>query len=236
MNSFRRLFASVLALIAVVFIAANLLLSISKSPENGRPWRVEINRLALAIEEKGIQNTDLSQCRYVYHIAEYGNDFYNSGSDYAIRETNGKLYRFDYSSKRRSGGLWLNISVNIILTVMSAVVLGILLYVRAKILCPFERLRDVPFELSKGNLILPVKENKSRFFGKFVWGIDLLRENIEQQKQHELALQKEKKTLLLSLSHDIKHLFQPLNYMQKRCQKTCTQRRKSSGKLPTVSA
>lgn len=204
MNLFKKLFASVLGLIGVVFIAANLLLGIPKSPESGRPWRVEINRLALAIQEKGIQNTDLSQCRYVYHIEEYGNDFYNSGSDYAIREIDGKLYRFDYSYISGSGGLWLNISVNILLTVMSAVVLGILLYVRAKILRPFERLTDVPFELSKGNLIMPVKENKNRFFGKFLWGIDLLRENIEQQRQHELALQKEKKTLLLSLSHDIK--------------------------------
>jgi signal transduction histidine kinase len=34
--------------------------------------------------------------------------------------------------------------------------------------------------------------------------VDLLRENMEQQKQRELELQKEKKTLLLSLSHDIK--------------------------------
>ena len=34
--------------------------------------------------------------------------------------------------------------------------------------------------------------------------MDLLREHLEAQKKRELALQKEKKTLLLSLSHDIK--------------------------------
>lgn len=48
------------------------------------------------------------------------------------------------------------------------------------------------------------KTHINRFFGKFLWGIDILRENIEQQKQRELELQKEKKTLLLLLSHDIK--------------------------------
>ena len=37
-----------------------------------------------------------------------------------------------------------------------------------------------------------------------MWGMDLLRENLEHQRQRELALQKEKKLLLLSLSHDIK--------------------------------
>lgn len=34
--------------------------------------------------------------------------------------------------------------------------------------------------------------------------MDLLRENLEQQKQRELTLQKEKKTMVLSISHDIK--------------------------------
>ena len=67
---------------------------------------------------------------------------------------------------------------------------------------PFERLSGIPYELSKGNLAAPIKETKNRFFGKFLWGINILRENIEQQKQRELEMQKEKKTLLLSLSHD----------------------------------
>ncbi len=76
---------------------------------------------------------------------------------------------------------------------VTAAVFAILFYIRAKILCPFERLTNVPYELSKGNLTLPVKENKSRFFGKFLWGIDLLRENMEQQKTREKKLQREKK-------------------------------------------
>lgn len=51
---------------------------------------------------------------------------------------------------------------------------------------------------------MPLTEQKTRFFGRFVWGVNMLRENIEQQKERELSLQKEKKTMLLSLSHDIK--------------------------------
>jgi signal transduction histidine kinase len=49
-----------------------------------------------------------------------------------------------------------------------------------------------------------MKESKSRFFGNFLWGLDLLRENLEQQKERELELQRDRKMLLLSLSHDIK--------------------------------
>ena len=87
---------------------------------------------------------------------------------------------------------------------MSAVIIAVMIYIRAKILAPFEKLSDIPYELSKGNLTAPVKEAKNRFFGRFVWGVDMLRENMEQQKERELNLQREKKMLLLSLSHDIK--------------------------------
>lgn len=89
---------------------------------------------------------------------------------------------------------------------MAILIITVLLYIKFAILMPFERLSGIPYELSKGNLTAPIKETKNRFFGKFLWGIDILRENIEQQKQRELVMQKEKKTLLLSLSlsHDIK--------------------------------
>ncbi len=121
-----------------------------------------------------------------------------------ICEINGTLYRFDYGVGNDTGNKKIVTIVNGILTVMSAAVFLILLYIRKEILSPFERLKDVPYELSKGNLTFPVRENKNRFFGKFLWGIDMLRESMEQQKRREFELEKEKKTLLLSLSHDIK--------------------------------
>ena len=51
---------------------------------------------------------------------------------------------------------------------------------------------------------MPLKDSKSKYFGRFLWGLDLLREKIENQRSAELALQKQNKTMVLSLSHDIK--------------------------------
>ena len=62
----------------------------------------------------------------------------------------------------------------------------------------------VPKELAKGNLAVPISEEKSRFFGEFTWGVNLLRESIENSRKKEITMQKDKKLLLLSLSHDIK--------------------------------
>ena len=204
MRAFRKVFVVAFICISAIFIGLNLFLDNMGAVENGRPYSVEINRIALQIEKNGFQGVDLSKCEYVNHIEAFHEDFYDSDSDYVICEINGTLYRFDYDTENDTGNKKMVIMVNGILAVMSAAVFLILLYIQEEILRPFERLKDVPYELSKGNLTFPVRENKNRFFGKFLWGIDMLRESMEQQKRRELELEKEKKTLLLSLSHDIK--------------------------------
>lgn len=141
MRTFNRFFAAVTAVLVLLFAAANVILW-TDGPGSGKPWRVEINRLALQLETEG------------------------------------------------SG---LILTVNAILGAMAVLVISVMLYVASAVLAPFERLADVPYELSKGNLTVPVKETKSRFFGRFIWGVDMLREYIEQQKKRELDLQRDKK-------------------------------------------
>lgn len=198
MKAFNRIFAAVILTVMALFVAANILLA--KDDPDGRPYRVEISRLVRQIEECG--HASLSDCEYVVNIERYGENFYSAESDYAVREINGELYRFDY---RAGGGrTGLAAAINMILGVMAAVIISGMLYVKYTVLAPFARLADVPCELSKGNLTVPLKETKNRFFGHFIWGVNMLRESIEQQKKRELDLQREKKMLLLSLSHDIK--------------------------------
>lgn len=201
MKAFNRIFAAVLLVLAVLWVAANIILAADGSG-GGRPYRVEINRLALQIETEG--HADISDCQYVTNIERYGENFYSAESDYFVREINGELYRFDYKTEVGSGRTRIIVTVNIILGVMAVLIISVMVYVKLAVLAPFEKLTDVPYELSKGHLTSPIKESKNRFFGRFIWGVDMLRENIEQQKVRELELQKEKKMLLLSLSHDIK--------------------------------
>ena len=80
----------------------------------------------------------------------------------------------------------------------------VFIYIYKKILKPFYNMTNLTVELAKGNLSVPIQEEKSKIFGKFLWGMDMLREQLESNKQKELRFQKEKKTLILSLSHDIK--------------------------------
>lgn len=208
MKSFNILFAAISVLILTVFAGANLFMSGLKEAA-GRAYRVDIERAAGVLAKDGEEMPDLEDYPSLLAVvkAEGNPDtaFLEGGdADYVIREINGELYRFDY---QKTDGGYKNKMIagaNICMGMMALVLLSALLFVRIRLLKPFHHLRELPYELSKGNLSIPLKEDKSRYFGRFIWGMDLLRERLEQQKAEELRLQKEKKTLVLSVTHDIK--------------------------------
>ena len=205
MKNYKRVCMLVVLCLAGVFVVANLFLALGNKGDSGRPYRVEVLRLTRKIEAG--EQPSLSDCEYVTAVVkkeETDDTFYSGNSDYILREINGVLYRFDYETSAKESRVGQFVFVNGLLAVMALVVVLVLWYVRRRILAPFVKMEQVPYELSKGNLTVPLPENKNRFFGRFVWGVNMLRENMEQQKERELSQQKEKKTLLLFLSHDIK--------------------------------
>lgn len=196
--------AAVVLVLVMVFVFANVSLVTANNNQKGRPYRVEISRI-----EQNIKNNkeyNIEDYEYVTNVEVLSDSnkqsFYSANSDYVIKDINGELYRFDYSYKIENNNMFF--TVNIALTVVSLAVFGVLLFLYVNIIRPFVKLKNLPIELAKGNLTIPLKESKYAYFGKFVWGMDLLREKLEQQKSSELALQKDKKTLVLSISHDIK--------------------------------
>jgi signal transduction histidine kinase len=209
-KSFDRLFAGILLLFVVVLVIINFGFSMLLHNESGREYRVEVNRLQKEIEQKGMDRINLKSYNCIKKITIQNKNmgdaafFEGDGSDYIIKNIDGVYYRFDYEIHLTNEFRMIRMAINISMIVMGTAALLVLVYVRAKLLQPFNKIKDVPYELSKGNLTVGVKENKSRFFGKFVWGLDLLREHLEEEKAKELSLQKEKKTLVLSISHDIK--------------------------------
>lgn len=212
MKRLNQAFVYVVILFAAVIVGANYFLMSIAFNEDGRTYRVEINRLENEIEQYGIDSINLDNYSCISNITVLDNKdgftntafFEGENSDYVIRGISGSFYRFDYKDESKDGYKQVRLGVNIILATAFIVVISILIYIKHKIIKPFYVIKDVPYELSKGNLSVGLKESKSRYFGKFVWGLDLLREKLENQKQKDLDLQKEKKTLVLSLSHDIK--------------------------------
>ena len=203
MKRFDKLLAAVIFILIILAVGTNAALSVLQKDNGHKMYRVEISRLCRQLERGEIPY--LSACSYLTNIEEYtvGEDFFDSDSSYIIRELNGTLYRFDYTAGTEHAHR-IRLLLNGSILVPGGILLLILLYIRRQLLKPLSRLINIPYELSKGNLTVPLTENKSRYFGRFIWGINLLRETMEQQRQRELALQKEKQTLLLSIFHDIK--------------------------------
>ena len=209
MKSFRKLFAFAFIGMILIALTANLIVIIGKKGDNGRPYRVEAERIAYTIEQG--KEIDLSEYKYVtavtklevmsdMQIAEY----FDAEDDYLVKLINGYLYRFDYSFIEKDNTVKTLVIVNVCLGVGFLFIILLLLYFRVKLIKPFNKMAGLPSELAKGNITAPIEAEKNKYFGDFVWGLNLLRERLEKGKQQDLEAKKNNKSLILSLSHDIK--------------------------------
>lgn len=202
MKSYNRILIAVVVTLIAIFTFCNLYIySFDSNNSSGKQYRVEAQRVVNQIEREGYSKIDLSQYSTITAVDVMGSkddkSFFETDSDYLIRKINGEFYRIEYSLQDNHWEYGIIGIMNFFLVVMAVMVIAIMLFIRQKVLKPFDELKEVPYELARGNLTVPVKEGKSKFFSKFAWGVDLLRENIEQQKQKELSLQKEKKNFSL---------------------------------------
>lgn len=216
-------FDKIIAIVVFVYLVISLgLLALLQGINNqsSSEYKVEINRIYLGlVEDTSFTEPDLISYEFVKSVSflpeskQTGKDdidkFYKSTNSlqYEIKPWyNGdKLFgylRFNYVNMNPHNSILFK--VEFMLFIFAAIIILVLLYIRNSILKPFNILSEMPYQLSKGNLKEDLKENKNRYFGKFVWGINVLRENLDYHKIKELKLEKEKKLLLLSISHDIK--------------------------------
>ena len=201
-----KLFTLWIVIVEIVLIVSVNVLHFHQNNDNGgRAYLVEAKRLVKEIEEQKlaaseIEAMSLDKYDLIVKISEFASGK-ACANDYMVEEIDGKLYRIEYVKESSSS---LPLFINISLLGMMFVTILILVYVHNKVLKPFHDMSNLSYELAKGNLSIPIKEEKSKMFGRFLWGMNMLREKLEDNKAKELEFQKERKTLILSLSHDIK--------------------------------
>lgn len=198
MNRFKRLAVIIFILEILLTIAANFLLIREINNTSGKLYRVEAGRVI----RDYIAGVEINSGDYetIVSVHEYDPSAIVN-NDYVIFEHEGQIYQVEYKVARDyKAVIYMDIGFGLLLVVSGIV----FIYVDSKILKPFNKMSNVSVELARGNLTAGIKEDKNKYFGKFMWGIDMLRENLENNREKELSLQKEKKTLILSISHDIK--------------------------------
>ena len=77
-------------------------------------------------------------------------------------------------------------------------------YVYFAILRPFDKLKSFASEIAAGNFDIPLNYERSNYFGKFTWAFDSMRSEIIKARRCEAEAIENNKTVIASLSHDIK--------------------------------
>lgn len=200
MKSFIKYSVVIIIILSLLFVFTISIYFTRQSTASGKPYRVEAERIALKLRNG--EAYDLSDYKYIKKVEIQNGSFSEENRDYLIKDIGGVLYRFDYEFQPEK-----NNGITIFAISYSAVMLTLaagMLWVYFRMIRPFEKLRKYPKELAKGNLTIPLKQRKNGFYTELIWGLDLLREKLEKQKAAELEMKKRSKTMVLSLSHDIK--------------------------------
>ncbi|MBR4815738.1 MAG: sensor histidine kinase, partial [Lachnospiraceae bacterium] len=80
----------------------------------------------------------------------------------------------------------------------------VFLYVYVNILKPFDKMKDFAAEIANGNFNVPLKYERSNYFGAFTWAFDSMRKEIMHSRAAEHEAIENNKTVIATLSHDIK--------------------------------
>ena len=204
MNRFKKASTIIIFAEIIVIILLNIIY-FSGVKKHERFYRVEAERVVRLLESDSTlldnpEDIDLTQFETIEKVSEFvPTEICNN--DYVVEEVAGKLFRIEYLIKNEG---YTFVLMNIGMCAALLLTIGVLVYIGRKVIKPFDKMSSLTEELAKGNLSTPIKEEKSRFFGISLWGMDMLRENLEDSKSKTLEYQKEKKTMLLSLSHDVK--------------------------------
>lgn len=201
MNNYKKFSILFLIFELMLVVVANIYIVRYNENSLDKQYKVEVQRIINEVNAgQELGSIDIDEYKSIISVKKY-NPEEKVKNEYLIEEIDGKLYRFGYI--HNNDGRF-TIIMNIIFGIILVSTSGLLWYLNRKLIIPFNNIHNLPTELAKGNLSVPIKEEKSKFFGKFLWGMDMLREKLEDDKLREYELIKEKKTLILSLSHDVK--------------------------------
>lgn len=163
-NSFLIIIAEIL-IIAVMNFAL-----ISNKIKKDDYYKVEAERVVRLLEKdeeirQNPEQIDLSGFDSLIRVRLY-KPSEACNNEYVVEEAGGKLWRIEYENKDDNPILFMNIGMGaaFVLTVL------LLLYIDKNVLSPFGKMTELPVELAKGNLSMPIKEEKSRFFWKIFVG------------------------------------------------------------------
>ena len=94
--------------------------------------------------------------------------------------------------------------MNITLILAALIVILYGYYIYARVIVPFNRLSDYPERLSKGGTVEKLPETRNKFFGRYVWGMNMLADKLENDRNTIRRISDDHQKLVTVLVHGIK--------------------------------
>ena len=91
-----------------------------------------------------------------------------------------------------------------VLLLMLGVTALYFLYLKKRVVDPFDEMKGFASKVAAGNLDVPMKMDKGNVFGAFTEAFDIMRDELRASKMREAEAVKARKELVAQLSHDIK--------------------------------
>ncbi len=108
------------------------------------------------------------------------------------------LSQYTWENESNTAYLW------VIFGACSVMIIIVFLYIWFAILRPFEKLTSFAERIAGGDFDLPLNYERTNYFGKFTWAFDCMRREISTARACEKEAIENNKTVIASLSHDIK--------------------------------
>lgn len=190
-------------------------------------YRVEIHRLLQKIIDQGMEEEiDLADCTYVKEIQylsrqeevqPQAQNFFQEIAAHTFMiqpifigdELTGYVkFRYELPNPLLTQSLCL---LMIGYSMLELFILVFILWVRRQYLQPLDQLQAVPQKLSQRHYYQPITQQKHSPFNPFLLSVSQLQDDLQVAEKRRLELEKQKKQMILTISHDIKT---PLHMIQ----------------------
>jgi len=211
-----RILPIIIICIVVISIIAAVLLSVIEPQSIST---VSLNEIKTEVEKNKSDYSKIDNLGYNFFVIENGGELKYSSSvteeknyeewlNFAYQNdcivldySDGKICIFRPQDNLKT--------IEIIILLSSAAALSVFLifywlYLQKNVFKPFKKLQRFAGEVAAGNLDSPLLMDKLNAFGAFSESFDILRTELKKSKENEIRLEKSKKELVASLSHDIK--------------------------------
>ncbi|MCI8371827.1 MAG: HAMP domain-containing histidine kinase [Lachnospiraceae bacterium] len=145
-------------------------------------------------------NSDAEKSQYLVAVNEIGQLNKQGKTQMAAEKISQLQQDLRHSEKQQSGAYAIPVlcAVGIFFFVL---VFG---YVYTAILRPFDKMKAFAVKISAGDFCLPLKYERSNYFGEFTWAFDSMRREITKARNCEREAVDNNKTVIATLSHDIR--------------------------------